>query len=428
MAGCAFRAWLVSLILTSTLFPLSVEEAVQEALKNNLHLGAKRIEVDIKESERRESFGGLLPQINLEASYNIARKQSFTFSLPGPQQPGPAPFQPQEFVFLKETFTKFTLQFSQDLFNLSAIRTYRISRLSERAQRLMYEEEENRLKYRVREAYIRALKGKAVLEVRRKQLRMAEQHLKDVKAMHEEGLVPLLDVFKTRVKVQEIKEKIATAEGGLSKALDYLSYLTGVEVRDLEEIGDVEEVLSEESLVRRMKNRPILRFVRMSLEMAKEGTELASSYFYPRAVLSAFYQRTEESDLFPKDRFMVTLALRWNLFSGMRRFAGLEKAKLLERKAGKELMDLERKLTLELRSTLEDIKTILKRIELARVRLRTAEEQLRVVESRFKEGLATSTEVLSAQSFLISAEKSLKMSEYDLILLKYKLREVVGYE
>ena len=427
MAGGALRAWLVSLILVGNLFSISIEEAVESALRNNLQLGVKRLEVDIKGSERRESFGNLLPQINLEASYNIARKQSFTFSLPAPPGPVPAP-EPQEFVFLKETFTKFTLQASQTIFDLSSIRRYRISRLAEEVQELIYEEERNRLRYRVREAYIRALKAKAALEMLKKQLSMAESHLRDVESMYEEGLVPLIDVLRTRVRVHEIKEKIASAEGGLFKALEYLSYLTGMEVRDLEEVDDREDVPDEETLLNRMKERPLLRFMRMNLELAKRGRELAGSYFYPQAVLSAFYQRTEESDLFPKDRFMITFALRWNLFSGMRRFAGLEKARLLEKKAGRELTDLERKLRLELRNTLEDVRTAIKRVELARAQLETAREQLKVVESRFREGLATSTDVLSAQSFLVSAERSLKMSKYDLILLNYKLREVAGYE
>ncbi len=427
MAGGALRAWLISLILAGKVFSISIEEAVESALKNNLQLGVKRLEVDIKESERRESFGSLLPQINLEASYNIAREQSFTFSLPTPPGPVPAP-EPQEFVFLKETFTKFTLQAYQRIFDLSSIRQYGISRLAEKVQELIYEEEKNRLRYQVREAYIKALKAKAVLDMLKKQLSMAESHLRDVEAMYEEGLVPLIDVLRTRVRVHEIKEKIANAEGGLSKALEYLSYLTGTEVRDVEEVDGQEDVPDEKTLLSRMKERPLLRFMRMNLELARKGRELAGSYFYPQAVLSAFYQRTEESDLFPKDRFMITFALRWNLFSGMRRFAGLEKARLLERKAGRELLDLERKLRLELRNTLEDVRTALKRIELARAQLETAREQLRVVENRFREGLATSTEVLSAQSFLVSAERALKMSKYDLILLNYKLREVAGYE
>ena len=427
MAGGALRAWLISLILAGKVFSISIEEAVESALKNNLQLGVKRLEVDIKESERRESFGNLLPQINLEASYNIAREQSFTFSLPTPPGPVPAP-EPQEFVFLKETFTKFTLQAYQRIFDLSSIRQYGISRLAEKVQELIYEEEKNRLRYQVREAYIKALKAKAVLDMLKKQLSMAESHLRDVEAMYEEGLVPLIDVLRTRVRVHEIKEKIANAEGGLSKALEYLSYLTGTEVRDVEEVDGQEDVPDEKTLLSRMKERPLLRFMRMNLELARKGRELAGSYFYPQAVLSAFYQRTEESDLFPKDRFMITFALRWNLFSGMRRFAGLEKARLLERKAGRELLDLERKLRLELRNTLEDVRTALKRIELARAQLETAREQLRVVENRFREGLATSTEVLSAQSFLVSAERALKMSKYDLILLNYKLREVAGYE
>lgn len=424
MEGSFKRAWCLLLSLCALSFGVSLKEAEKAALENFRELRIEKLEFEKKRQERLERFGRFLPQINLEASFNLSRRQSFSFTLP--------PLPPQELVFQKESYPKFTLQLIQELYSLPSLREYEMSRLLESSQRYLIEEKELNLLFRVREAYIKALMAKSSVEIYRKHLQRIRSHLRDVEELYREGVVAYKDVLETRVKLYEVREKLTSAEANYRKALDYLSYLVGETVDGVEEIemGEFEDIStrSEEELLSLLRGRPLLRYLRESLRVAEKSVDLAESYFYPQVVLSAFFQRTEESELFPKSRYLVSLALRWSLFSGLRRFRVLEASRISRRQALERYRDAEEKLRLELRSALEDVRTAQAKLELAREQLRSAQEHLRIAEEKFRAGLGTNTEVLDAQSYLTTAEETLKMNSYELLLTLFKLYEVTGYE
>jgi len=137
---------------------------------------------------------------------------------------------------------------------------------------------------------------------------------------------------------------------------------------------------------------------------------------------------TNISDLFPKNRYFVSFSLRWNLFSGLRKFRALEISKLSYLQEQERAKDIQKKLELELISALEDLKAIKTKIKLSKERLREAKEHLRVAKEKYRAGLGTNTELLNAQSYYISAENQLKLSKYEYLRKLFKLYEVVGYE
>ena len=418
------RAWCVLLSFFTLSFPITLKEAEKLALKHFYELKVEKIEVEKRAQERLEKFGKFLPTLNLEASFNLSKKQSFTFNLPS--------LPPQEFTFQKGSYPKFTLQLVQELYDLRNFREYEIAREREDLQKFMVREKRNEVLFKLRKAYINALKAKAVVDIYRKHEELVKAHLRDVKELYKEGIVAFKDLLETKVKLYDVREKLAKAQADYSKSLSYLSYLTGVRVDDVEPVKTESTKLSElpeEELIGELRrNRPVLLYMKGNLELSERYVELARSSFYPVAVFEAVYQRTEESDLFPKDRYLVSFAFRWNLFSGLRRFRALELSRLAKRQAYERYRDLEKKLILELKSVLEDIKAVRARVELARQQLQDAKEHLRIAREKFRAGLGTNTEVLDAQSYLITAENTLRIGEYDLLLESFKLREVIGYE
>jgi len=424
MEGSFKRAWCLLLSFCAFSFGISLKMAEETALENFRELKIEKLELERKRQERLERLGRFLPQINLEASFNLSRKQSFSFELP--------PLPPQELVFQKGSYPKFTLQVVQELYSPPSFREYEVSRLVESSQRYLVREKELNLLFRVREAYIKALMARSSVEIHRKHLERIRSHMRDVEELYREGVVAYKDVLETRVKLYEAKEKLTSAEADYRKALDYLSYLVGRRVAEVEEIqiGEFEDISlrSEEELLKLMEKRPLLRYLGESVRIAEKSVDLARSYFYPQVILSAFFQRTEESDLFPKNRYLVSFALRWNLFSGLRRFRVLEARRISYKQALEEYRNAQEKLRLELRSVLEDVKTARAKLELARERFRSAREHLRIAEEKFRAGLGTNTEVLDAQSYLTTAEEMLKMSSYELMLTVFRLYEVTGYE
>jgi len=417
-------AWGLLLTLVALSFGISLRSAEEKALESFRELKVERLELEKRRQERLEKFGRFLPRIDLEASFNISKKQSFSFTLPS--------LPPQELVFQKGSYPRFTLQIVQELYSLPSFREYEMGKILESSQRYLLEEKRLNLLYSVREAYIRALMAKSSVEIYEEHLKRVEAHLGDVEALYGEGVVAYKDILETRVKLYEVREKLISAKANYSKALDYLSYLVGEKVKGVEDLSPEEyEDLSrrgEEELLRLLRERPLLKHLRKTVLAAEKGVDMAESYFYPQVVLSAFFQRTEESDLFPKSRYLVSFAFRWNLFSGLRRLRTLEASRIAYRQVTERYRDTEEKLRLELRSLLRDIESARAKVELAQEQLRSAREHLRIAEEKYRAGLGTNTEVLDAQSYLTTAEETLRMNRYELLLRLFKLYEVTGYE
>ena len=426
MARSFGRAWSLLLTLICLSFSITLEEAERKVLEKSPDLKLERLEVKRRSEEIKEAFGNFLPRVDLDLSLNISRRLSFTL-------PSFPPLPPQEFTFQREIYPKVTLFLKQDILNFPLKRDYEIKRILRRAQVHSLKEKRLEVLYRVREAYINALKAKALITLYRKQIERVRAHLRDVEELYREGIVPFKDILETKVRIREVEEKLISAEAEYSKALSYLSYLIGEEVREVEDINtdSIEDLslISPDDLKRRaLRLRPILLFYRELVRSREKALELARSLFYPVLTAEGFLQYTEESDVFPKTRYLISLAIRWNLFSGLKRLRTLEIAKIESTQEAERLKDLERRVVLEVRTALEDIRSAKARIKLAKARVEEAREHLRIALEKYRAGLGTNREVLDAESYLTEAEQTLRISTYDLILKIFKLRRLVGYE
>ena len=405
---------------------VSLEQVQRGALEKNLNIRVQRLERDKSALERKKSFSELLPQVNAELSLNFTKEQSILFPLL-PNTP------PRELIFSREVYPKYVLVLSQEIYNPVKLSRYRIAKIRERAQEFMLREKERELVSRVRDAYFSALQLKALLDVYNKQRESVEAHLRDVKELYAQGVVALKDILETKVKLHQIKEKIASTEADYRKALELLSYLSGLKVRDVEDVGqediyDLSDRSPEELLKLAKRNRAVFGALRESLRASQEGVRLVRSAFLPSLSLRGVIQHSRESNVFPNDIYVISLSLRWNLFSGKGRFHALEISKRDERIQTLLKEDTERRLELSIEGILEDIKAARQRLELSRVRLKEAKEHLRIAKEKYRAGLGTNTEVIDAQSYLTSALKSLEVNRYQLLRLKLKLLEEVGYE
>ncbi len=417
--------FILLIALHHTGIPLTLKEAQELALKNNTELSGYRKEVLKRKIESRISLSKLLPQVNTELSLNITKEQSFLF----PISPG---LPPQNLIFVRDLYEKYTLLVSQDLLNPLSLQRYRISRRLEGIQRLALSEKEREVISKVRDTYIGALKLKALLQIYRRQKEMVLAHLKDVEAFYKEGLVAFKDILETKVKLQEVKDKEASTLSSYRRALLTLSYLTGTDVREVEELEDHLPHLEGEGLENLLRialqRRALIKLFRERALLSEDNIKLAKASFYPIVSITGIYRYSRESNIFPNNLYHISLSLRWNLFSGMGKLYTLRLAEVSREAEQLKERDIIGKVRLSIASILEEINSLKERVKLSRMRIEEAEEHLRIAEEKYRAGLGTNTEVIDAQSYLVSARKSLEINRYELLRWRLRLLEEVGYE
>jgi outer membrane protein TolC len=339
---------------------------------------------------------------------------------------------PQELVFFRDFYVSYSVVFKQDIYNPVSLRRLNLSRDLVEVQRLLLSEKKREVVSSVREAYINALKLKALSHIYLKQEESVKAHLRDVESMYEEGLVAFKDVLETKVKLQEVREKLSSVRAGYRKALNYLSYLVGESVDTVQEPAvEIHELWNRnlsELVDIALRNRAIVKVARKSVIISEKGVEMARASFYPVLSFEGIYRYSEESNVFPNSIYLVSLVLRWNVFGGMARVHNLRLQELSRDISRIREEDLKDKLRLSIANILEELKSLREKLNLAETRLREAREHLRIAKEKYMAGLGTNTEVIDAQTYLTSARKSLEMTRYDMLLWKLKLSEELGYE
>ncbi|WP_461829366.1 TolC family protein, partial [Aquifex sp.] len=261
----------------------------------------------------------------------------------------------------------------------------------------------------------------ATVLILEKQIKRLEEHYKNVKALYEEGYVALKDILETKVKLYEVKNQLSQVKVNYQKSLDLLSFLTGKNIKDVEEIEDFALPKNID-----VSQNPKLIALSKAVHLSRVYTDLVASSFYPILDLTLLYQRTNESPSLPKDRYFIGLNLKWNIFSGGKRVFELRKARANLQIANLEYLKEKEFLKVKLKGVLRDIKVLKEEIITAKVRLSEAREHYRLALEKYKNGLGTNAEVLDAEAYLTSAEQELKIKKYELLLTKFKLLEVIG--
>ncbi|NPB07942.1 MAG: TolC family protein [Aquificae bacterium] len=398
-------------LLPSVLFGISLEEAEELALKNFYLLREKEKEVRAARLGYLSALSELLPQVKLSLSYHLARRQELV--LKGLPLPG-------SFTLLESEFYRINLLLEQELINPVKFRKVKLSRrlISLKEKELLAAR--NKVLWEVRRAYINALKLEALLKVYQKQRERVAGHLRNVKELYREGVVPFKDILETRVKLYEVESRIKDIKVKYENALDYLSYLTGSAVKDLEE--DLELPVVKEGI----SGNPELRALRDLVNIAEEREKLVALSFLPTLNFSLLVQRTTETRYLPENRYLVSVSLNWLLLGGGKRVFELQKARREKEKILLTYRRKEEELKLRYRALRRELEAIEEEIRVARERLKEARENYRLAREKYENGLGINTEVLDAEAYLTAAEENLRIKEYERILKLYEIMEVAG--
>ena len=407
--GKLFKAFF---FIISFSFGITLQEAENLALKNFYEIRKRENEVRKSQEDIYKTLGELFPRIDLSYSFFFAKKQDISVN---------TPFFSTGFTLINDNFYRINFLISQSIVNPITLNKLRVRKTQKELKIAELDVAKNTLRYKVRETYINALKLKAGVEILEKQVKRLEEHYKNVKALYEEGYVALKDVLETKVKLYEVKNRLLQAQANYQKSLDLLSFFTGKNVKEVEEIKKL-PIIDKINL----SDNPKLRALKTAVKLSQNYTSLITSYFYPIIDFSILYQRTNESPSLPKDRYFISLNLKWNLFSGGSRIFELRKAYQTIQNAELEYLKEKELLKTELKGIMRDIKVLKQEIETAKLRVKEAKEHYKLALEKYKNGLGTNAEVLDAEAFLTSAEQELRIKKYDLILAKFKLLEVIG--
>lgn len=375
---------LAFILFTAPLCAMTLEEAVDHALKNNPELMAFRLETGVAQGQLERAKLPLVFNPVLEGS--VVKKEKS----PDPGSKG---------------FTDYGIKLSQE-FEIAGQRGVRIEVAQKDLAKIEQEikDRERILAFEVKGAFVRALAGKGREELTREAVQLKEELLSFTRIKFQAGQVSGLEVNLAEVEVSKTKRELLLATREYREARLSLQRLLGMRP---EEAFSVQGELStnlpgvpdRESLMKlAAARRPDIKAATIEIDRTASAQRLVNKLVLPNITLAGFYDRDEE-----RNTGGVALSVPIPFFD--RKQAERREARAKADQARLNYTGLERTIEKEVEVTYNDFYIASEELSLFRQEiLNKAAENLNLMNLAFKEGKIGFFDVRLAQKDTIDLQ------------------------
>jgi outer membrane protein TolC len=318
------------------------------------------------------------------------------------------------------------------------------ARLLERSAGHDLEKDRAEFIYGVKTAYWSLKRARALEKVVAETIRQIGEHLKDVQAFFEQGLMTKNDVLRVELELSNAELRRIEARDAGEVALTALNSLIGLPLAT--EIDPTTEVESQASrlaaedgpndgaaIEAAVSNRPELKSADFRIKASEFSLKAARAGYYPQVYLGGnyYYLRPNPRFMPALDRFRgtwdVALSMSFDLWNWGKTKSQEDQARAQLAQALDARKLLEDEALLEITQSRLGLARAGDKVRVAGLSVSQAGENLRVTREKFKEGVALNTEVLDAEVALLQAELNRTQAEIDLVLAQAKLEKALGH-
>ncbi len=429
---CFFVTALGGLLLGMT-EPLSAEtllSALARAYAGNPDLNQSRAAVRVRDEDMPKALAGMRPKVNIQASagplYGNLRLPAGRNAMTGQRQ------------FSQEEYTGYprgaALNVSQSIFD--AGRTTNSVRQAESnvfAARATMRLTEQATLQNGATAYMNVLRDTAVVNLRKNNIAVLEQQLKQTRDRFQVGEVTRTDVAQAEASVAQARSELYAGQAQLKNSVATYRQIIGLEPTHLEPGRSLEHLLPrslQQAIEIALVEHPGVIAALHQADAVASAVKVAESALAP--TLSVNAQVSQQWDSFlgvPGSRQFSAAAfaqLNVPLYQGGSEYASIRQAK--EQLSQARLnADLQRdSVRASVVSSYGLLETARASIISSRAAVKAAETALTGVREEAKVGQRTTLDVLNAQQALLNARVSLVTSQRDRVVASYAVLGSIG--
>lgn len=291
-----------------------------------------------------------------------------------------------------------------------------------------------KLKQTTTDAYYRLLAAKDTRQVCEQSVSTLKDHLKNVQAQYDVGVVAKVDLLRSEVELTDAQQNLIMAENGYNIAEANLNNIMGIpqntKLDPVEELGYTayEEPLSS-CIDHAMLHRLDLQQSALQVKAAEAALNGAKAGWTPSVTGVASNRWSGNS--WPGDEgnnWGAGVNVNMNVFD-----SGVTKSNVAAAKAN--LMTAKESyrqdsdaVQLDVRNCYFNLREAEKRISTTQVAVAKAEEDYHIAQVRYEAGVGTNTDVLDAQVALTRARNNFNTALYDYNTSRSALQTAMGIE
>lgn len=427
---------------------LSLQQAVDYALENGYAVRNKVFDYEIAKKTVKETAAAGLPQIGVGADLN------YNYDIP--KQPVPASFIPggapdgQDFVLLAFGVpyqSSYRANVNQLIFDGSYFVALMASRVYKDISRLELEESKTEITEQVYNAYGNVVISEELIRLLEENLEASQRILNENRALLDEGFLEEQDVSQLEITVSNLETNIEQAKNQSRIANMMLKLTIGFPQNQTLELIDNIDAFTElnefagDLLETRFDLDRYLPY--RSAETAERAALLSmrneQMAFLPRLNGSINYSRNNfgnEFNLFQLSDFgndeswvpftVMGLSLQWDLFTGLRRNARTQQARIDLDRATMNKQRVSEQAEIEYQQAKGDLSVAIKTMQTSKRNRDLAKRIFDNTQVKYREGMSSSLELAQAQNQFLDTERNYINALLQIVSTRAALEKITG--
>jgi len=432
-----YVTYLLALVFPISLFsqaPLSLEEAIDFGLQNNIDFQNTKLDAAIRKEFAFEVMTEGFPKINVNLDYAYAFEQQVSIVPAGVFGPNE-----QEFIFAQPQTANLTADVSQLLFDARYIYGLRARAALIASADFQVEQARINTTENITKAYYGALISQQAYTLLKQNEEVLAKLLKETEATYNEGLIDELSLNRLELNMSNLETQIQKQENQSENALLNLKYVIGMPNDStivLSENFDemMENFAFDVSADANVEDRIESKLLNKQAELKSYDIKQARSAYFPSLYAFALYgtlaQRPDfsffDTNLRWFDFGSVGFNVRIPIFDGLKAKSQVQQRKLELEKIENTKENLKQIVDLQVTSTQNNLANAISEYQTQEENLALANKILDKTIVMFNEGVGSSFELSQAQQEYTSTMINYTQSLYNLLVAKLEVNKALG--
>ena len=412
---------------------LTLEQAVNLALKQNTTAQIAQITAAESVQDKNISRAALLPEANLSVGeqwerLNLAAefgggRLPFNGLPPGTTIPGHiGPF----------SLFSAGVGFNGPIFDLTLFRRYQASRSGANASKFDSQSTREQVILLVVSQYIGTLRAAADVQASQSRVDLAQALYDQAADLQHEGVGTGIDTLRANVELQNEKQRLIEALAQRETSVFGLSRILNLDPRQPVELADSLSFFEtpqpdvESSIEEGLSTRPEWKSLEQQIKFAEYQKKASNESRLPSAHYSGNWTQLGVSPTAVIPTYSYFGSVSMPLFTGGRIHAEIVRADLEIQRIHQQQADLRNGIALDVKTSLINLGSARNEVQVANLGVQLSKEEVDQARDRFKAGVANNIEVIQAQDSLARANDNQIAALYRFNQARADLARAIG--
>jgi outer membrane protein TolC len=407
--------------------PLSLQEAINRGLRQNLGLLLSRADTQLARGQRWEQLSALLPHVTASPYWADSKLNIDELGFSGLASifhlsPSVGPY----------SYFDARAAVSQTLFDWKSISATRAASQSVKSADYTFQDAHDLVVLAVGYTYLQAIADEARIETEEAQVKSAQALFDQATDQVTAGTSPDIDALRTKVELQTRQQELIQAKNDFAIQKLTVARVIGLnpgqefELTDKSPYQPFEAVTVDEALKRAYTSRADYRAATSDLRAAELSRKAAKAGYFPSLSFGADYGAGGINPSNATQIYDVRGTLSIPIFTGGSVHGDVQQADAKLEQSRERLENLRAQIESDVRTALLNLQSSSDRVNVARSNIDLAEQTLVQSTDRFSAGVTDSVEVVQSQESVAAAHEQYISSLYNYNLAKISLIRALG--